>query len=318
MQLFLHLHLLQHEHLMNQSHQAGVLPLAAGTGLPALAAGVNSPFSCNEVLTPITLGTSDLQQRVQAGLKRQLMLYGQTPSAQQIEALSDIVATLTAMAGGSSPPKVFLSSLDPGMGKTTALIQFLKEVIRSSDFVDVGVVVFLSRKDEIMRLVEEAGLHTDHFAVLTSDEDCNGLSPTPVNDAQILFTTQQMLARRCKNTAFMRCDPFFYMGRVRAVRVWDETLEPGEVMALSSDDLGELLPFLRGTASTIADQVQDLQAELIRAVSGSIITLPVFEGLEILSSRSEHVASVHRTLDKLTALSGRSVRVFSGQGKQMI
>jgi len=40
------------------------------------------------------------------------------------EALRELVVTMEAMADGSAPPCFYLSSLDPGMGKTTTLIHF--------------------------------------------------------------------------------------------------------------------------------------------------------------------------------------------------
>jgi hypothetical protein len=38
------------------------------------------------------------------------------------EALRVLVAMMVAMAEGTAPPRFYLSSLDPGVGKTTTLI----------------------------------------------------------------------------------------------------------------------------------------------------------------------------------------------------
>lgn len=297
---------------------AGASTLAVCRHLPAFVLGVSFPHSYNDFLTPTASTTSGGEDLALSELKLQLNRYGQTLSSSQWRGLSDVVGTLNAMLNGACPPKIHLSSLDPGMGKTTALIQFIKEVTRSPDHGHDGVIVFLSRKDEIARLVEEADLHTDHFAVLTADDACNALSSTPVDSAQVLFTTQQMLTHRCKGDSFTRCEAFFYLSRPRSVRVWDETLAPGEVVALSSDDLGALLPFLRRATTKIADQVQDLHGRLITTNHGTVITMPVFEGLTRLGSGEDGGDVLNRNLDALAAMSGQPVRVFSGQGKQMI
>lgn len=304
--------------MKHQPTLAGVSSQAIDCCLPAPVSGGNFSHSYNEVLTPPTSLTSEIKDRVLTKLKLQLQSYGQSPSPFQWAGLSDVIDTLTAMLCGTCPPKVHLSSLDPGMGKTTALTQFLKEVVRSSDHADVGVVVFLSRKAEIERLVEEANLRPDDFAVYTADDECNAISPTPVNDAQVLFTTQQMLTSRCKGGSFEQCSAFYYLHRVRDVRVWDETLEPSEVVTLSSDDLGELLPYLRRMAVTTADQVQDLLGKTVSAPSGSVITIPAFEGLTGLRVSSDHGGSLRRNLDALAAMSGRPVRILPGQGKQKV
>ena len=222
------------------------------------------------------------------------------------------------MAEGTCPPSIYVSSLDPGVGKTTTLIAFIKQVVEQGRG-DVGVLVCLSRLDEISRLVEEAGLGEEDFSVFTSDADINGLSSTPPDQAQILFTTQQMLTRRCSGSSFSACREFHYLGEPRSVRVWDETLEPGQITTLSTDDLGGLLGTLRLVSSELADSVQDLQEQLRAHAPGTVMDVPKLD-TELLHqmSRSPRFGDLRSKLEHLAQLSGRPARVLRGTGKQRI
>lgn len=237
----------------------------------------------------------------------------------QLLAINDVAKTLEAMAEATCEPSVHLSSLDPGVGKTTTLIEFLKCVASSDDHHDVGVLVCVSRLSEVGRLVKEAGLHEDDFAVLTADAQINDLSTTDPNQAQVLITTQQMLAKRCAGVSFSRCRDFQYLGEPRRVRVWDETLEPGEVVSLSSDDAGSLLPVLRRVCSELADQVQAIQEQLISSEAGTTLHLPeVDQGLIKQAIGLAVAEDTKRRLEALASLSGRIVRVAGGMGRQRI
>jgi len=178
------------------------------------------------------------------------------------------------MAEGTSSSSVYLSSVDPGVGKTMTLIQFIKQLVASSRDDDVGVVVFLSRLDEIARLVKEADLQDGDFAVWTRNEEVNTLSSTPVEEAQVLFTTQQMLFSRCAGRSFQQCSDFFFQGSPRQVRAWDETLEPGQIITLSTDELGGLPGLLRDTASPLADVLQVFHHNLLKSGVRSALDVP--------------------------------------------
>ena len=74
------------------------------------------------------------------------------------------------MADGTAPPRFFLSSLDPGVGKTTALVHFVKALLRSEQHEGVAVLLCLSRLEEITRLVEDMGLNEADFAVSVAND----------------------------------------------------------------------------------------------------------------------------------------------------
>src|SRR5215469_13494352 len=67
------------------------------------------------------------------------------PSWEMWTALADLVGTLEAMAKGEAQPKFYLSSLDPGVGKTTAVRFFLDVLLSKPHHQDVGVLLCVAR-----------------------------------------------------------------------------------------------------------------------------------------------------------------------------
>ncbi|TCP19771.1 DEAD/DEAH box helicase family protein, partial [Rhodovulum adriaticum] len=245
--------------------------------------------------------------------------HGQHLSSQHHDALQSVIQTMTDMAEGAAERRVYVSSLDPGMGKTTSLIIFLRQLMGSQDHGDVAVLVCLSRKAEIERIVQDAGLEEVDFAVLTSDDEVNALSSTPPGEARVLFTTQQMLLSRLRGGRFEACSTFHYQGLPREVRVWDETMEPGQVVMLSSDDIGGLLGFFRRVSADFADKVDGLMDRLRRADIGSLFRFPKLDP-EVLQRAAAMLGNEWRTahVEALAQLSGQQVRVCPGWGSQRV
>lgn len=217
---------------------------------------------------------------------------------------------MAAMADGTAPPSFFLSSLDPGVGKTTTLIYFVQQLLRSQQHEDVAVLLCVSRLEEIVRLVEEMNLDEGDFAILTSEDEVNRLSSTPTSEARVLFTTHAMVMRRCRGRRFGDVDAFQYRGKVRAVRVWDEAMLPGEVISLNTDQLASLRDPLRLSHPALTELIEGLERELDASGGQGTCTWPDVEeatGISLLSARrglqQRHVSY----LDALYALSGRCV-----------
>jgi hypothetical protein len=214
------------------------------------------------------------------------------------------------MADGTAPPSFFLSSLDPGVGKTTALIHFVQHLLRSQQHEDVAVLLCVSRLEEIARLVEEMNLDEADFAVLTSDDEVNQLSATLPSEARVLFTTHAMVVSRCRGCRFGDAGVFQYRGEVRAVRLWDEAMLPGEVVSISTDQLAYLRDPLRLSHPSLAKLVEELEHELETSGGRGTCTWPDVEdasGISLLSARRGLDQRHASYLDALYALSGRCV-----------
>lgn len=231
----------------------------------------------------------------------------------QLDGMMDALKVVVSMAEGTAEARVYLSSLDPGVGKTLTAQVALQRMAEAEDHDHVGVVVFVSTLNEIAGLVEGAGLSKADFAVFTKNDDVNGLSSTPAAEAQILFTTQQMLRSRCGDGLFADCADFYYRGKPRSVRIWDETLDPGEVVTLSSYDLGGLLTPLSVASPEVAKELEALQLRIKEAELGEVLDVPeVGSRAFAVSERASLTDQQHRYLDNLVALSGRSVKIVEG------
>lgn len=226
-------------------------------------------------------------------------------------ALKELVATMAAMAEGTASSSFHLSSLDPGIGKTTALICFVQELLRSDRHKDVAVLLCFSRREEIARLVEEMGLDESDYAVFTGKDDTvNRLTSTPYGQARILFTTHAMVKTWCRDRSFKDVEVFHYQGEVREVRIWDEEMLPGEVVSINTDQLAALRDPLRMSHPALAEVVEELEQALKASGGRGAYDWPDLEkvtGVPLWSAK-KRLAQGHNTrLDSLYALSGRCV-----------
>ncbi|MDY0884314.1 hypothetical protein ACFPL7_01000 [Dongia soli] len=273
---------------------------------------------------PLTYCGDGIRHRALTRLQGAFHSYGHKPSPDQWKALSAIAGTMEAMADGTCLPHYYLSSLDPGIGKTQTLIQTIKEVVTAKEYdlapkyPNVGIVVFLSRLDEIKNLVGEGGFSPCSFSVLTSDMELNkaGLGSDRVNDAQILFTTQQRLENATlRGSKFADCSAFFYRGKPRQVRVWDESLVPGRNIVIERRSILALLELLHKRYPALTADLENICDNLRELSDGELYEVPDFvekHGISDLTAKGvlrtlwDHRAE---TIQSLWFLSGRKVGV---------
>jgi hypothetical protein len=199
---------------------------------------------------------------------------GHRPSADMWGALQAVGETMEKMAEGRCPPLIHVSSLDPGVGKTTTVICFLSALLRSDAHREVAALVCVRRKDQIEAIVREADLDPADFAVLTADAELNKLGGVSPSNARVLFTTHAMIEKRCeKSGSFTEVAALHYRGKPRAVRIWDEAILPGQPLTASRDTLASLLP-LRARFPALVAGIDDLVTKLKDMKSGTVICLP--------------------------------------------
>ena len=179
--------------------------------------------------------------------------YQHNPTRDQFEGLYDVLLHLSKMAEGELEDKFFVSSLDPGVGKTIAVTSFLKALSVSANHKNIGALVGVSTKNEIRAIKEgitSLGVTDQSFAVKVSDSsrDASGLndellalgSGNPPR-SQILLTTQQMIVQRSFEVPFDDIGAFHYQGQPRKIRIWDESLLPAEPVCISIDEISSTL-----------------------------------------------------------------------------
>ena len=215
------------------------------------------------------------------------------PSPAQWQALDWIAERLAGMADGTCPQKFFLNSLDPGVGKTSCLVAFIRALLASPEHDHVGIVLFSSRLDDIYYRgdgspdaspedsLAKAGLVHDcfghdlagarerrEFAVLTSDDERNKLGHHDANEARVLFTTQEHLQKRLKSLgSFAKVDSLYFRGKPRQVKAWDETILPGFPITVDLFEAYGLLAPLRRRMATSEGLVNKLKEDLDRLAS---------------------------------------------------
>lgn len=201
------------------------------------------------------------------------------PSPRMWRGIEALAVCLEQMAEGASEDKFFLSSLDPGVGKTETVIHFLRALLVSPRHEHVGVVMFFFSKQQIEDVVKEAGLQRSDFAVLVTDDEkaekkLNDLGSTDPTTARVLFTTQQRLMLVCSKRSFSEVDVYQFHGLPRQVRIWDEQLLPAEAVTVNEYDIAGLHPVLKRVHPELVRHLDQLRERLGACKDREIINVP--------------------------------------------
>jgi hypothetical protein len=255
--------------------------------------------------------------------------YGHRPGPAHIAAIVAALNTMGDMAETRAAAKVFLSSLDPGVGKTQAIIHFACALSASASHRSTGMMVMVGRIDEaksIASALDAAQVSVAIFAPTAKDDPEQGTKAQahrrPSTSAQVLITTHQLVERRLRNTKhFDALDEFHYEGRLRTVRVWDEAWLPGETVMLARKKLMRLVDPLGQRFPALASAIDDLTVNIKGAKRGDAVDLPDFEALSgvpavavLEGAALSDQRGDHDTLRKLLRLSSATVRVNTTDG----
>jgi hypothetical protein len=237
---------------------------------------VGKPYYYNRLITTFYNSTS-LVERTVGSLKDTFDHRGLSPSPEMWTGLRSAIQVMADMAQGSWVPAYYVSSLDPGVGKTTAMVHFLRELAQSKDRQGVSALVCLGRLEQIRTVVEEADLPSQDFAVLTADDQLNSIGCGVPEDARILFTTHAMVESRCAYKSFSQVKALQFQGQVRQVKIWDEAILPGRPIALRRDSLASLLSVLRSAYRELTQAMEDFFIELRDRPDKTIIDVPALD-----------------------------------------
>ena len=255
-------------------------------------------------LTQITL--NKLRDRFKA--------HGHEPSQDHWKGLEHIAKTIEFMAAGVLAPNFYVSFLPPGIGKTSTLIEAVK-AMTEADYQDRGIIIFLSRLEEINNLVKQMDLPEHEYAVIVSkDRPENDLGNQAKTEARVLFTTQQQLEIRSRRgDAFEQITAFHYKGKPRQVRVWDEAILPSITFTLERYDLSELFKTLvREKKHELKDELEGLFKGLEHTKDGDLVQIPDIDryGIGLDEAKAWFEKEENKVaVEALWSLSGRTVRV---------
>ena len=260
-------------------------------GEPAPNLGVRPPRRPKPALPPIRLEarTPSLSDRVIMVLRERFASYGHFPSEDHWEGLAALAQAIEDMAEGRATPEYSYSSLATGMGKTSVLLEAIRQMRKDRAYAEVGIVVFCSRLDQIERMIAELDLPREEFAVETGQENTdlnqrgrgrfnrNGKWVSEHQHAPILFTTHAKLLTisglgfRSEIANFWR-----FNDRLRQVRVWDEAVMPAKPLVLTPTQILEVasqLDLFRETRA--ANELRALTAELQSSAGASAKTIDI-------------------------------------------
>jgi hypothetical protein len=172
-----------------------------------------------------------------------------------------------------------LSSLDPGAGKTSELCGFIQSWKEKHFTPSAGALIVLNTHKEIENCILRSGLEPPDFAVLIAKgAPLAAQWPSAPYEAPVLFTTHQMLRRQCQGQSFADTTCFHYLGKPRALRVWDEALLPAEPAQLRKDYLARPLSDLRSHDSAAANTLEALGDSLRAENIGQVVRVPAEAG----------------------------------------
>lgn len=194
------------------------------------------------------------------------------PSGEMWEALTAILSTMEDMADGTAASLIHISSLEPGVGKTEALLAFLRALLSSPKHRNTAALICISRLDEIGALVEKCCLPADSYSAFAAKDATATINKKKIKvnllgcgdptNARVLFTTHAMLERQCKGRPFAEVSAFHYRGRSRDVRVYDEAILPGRTLTISRYSVMSVVGPLRRLSSLLADELDTIQGTL--------------------------------------------------------
>lgn len=267
---------------------------------------IEAPFNG---FSPPLLHAPRLSETALDSLRRAFDAQLHHPTEGMWTALGAIATILEAMAEDRCEPFLYISSLDPGVGKTSAVVHFIRALLASPHHEDASVLVCLKRHEQIREFVNAAELDRSEFAILTADKALNALGADGINQTRILLTTQSMIERRTQGRTFQNVQVFHFLDQPRNVRIWDEAILPGTALTLTRDGIAHLFDPLRGRSPAFAADLEALFNTLKAAEDGDVIGLPDLEakhGVELLdllrNSRTQadnKAVSYAETLSKL-------------------
>jgi hypothetical protein len=239
---------------------------------------------------------------VDPAMEEILQTLPQTPSANHRSALRALLETFEKGLTGRLDPGFHLSSLDPGMGKSTAVIAFLK-AWKASGFQPAGsVLLAVASIKEIEDYVRGAELSGPDLGVLTANKDANGFGcpEDQHNQAPILITTQQMVRKRTRNRTLGGLAELQFHGARRSLVIWDESLDVDEWPVVRLDDIAALPRAVRSNDPTYISKTEAFWDQLRDQEAGPV-TVP--EDLTT-TARQGYDKATRETIRKLSDMAG--------------
>jgi hypothetical protein len=267
-----------------------------------------------------------LTLRAFSDLQRFFDSINHSPSVMMMGGLYNIIDNLTLQLHGSLDPNYYICSLEPGIGKTSAIKAWINNYLkRAGEYSNKGVVLFFDRHAEIESFLNDCNfpLPEDSYGVLVGDSEvgrvlnARGVGKDNIGNALVLFTTKQQVIRRAYTTgSFNAVSAFHYQGKPRAVRCWDESMIAGRDLTTNASDILELVGTVeRRGEMELGSQLRCLAMALYDCADSELIDIPDFD-MELKSSFKWETNNMRATAETLDMLAGRVAEVkVAGKGR---
>ena len=239
---------------------------------------------------------------------------GHYPSSHMLDALAAIPTTAHAIINGEAEAAYYVCPLDTGVGKTTTLSETIRALRSQGDDTGVVICAGRLMQIEALIADMNLRPHEFAVLVADTEDNRHltesGLGIERINEAPILLTTHAMIERRLSSPALkiipgednanpvlafhttsykilpggVNTNPvlpwseardFFYRGRPRQLRIWDETCLPGRPLVLDKSEVYRVMDVLRRDR-IIVRMLEGLLEEMRAAHDHAIYLVPDF------------------------------------------
>ncbi len=248
-----------------------------------------------------------------------ISIYPKIPPADKIKrAFSLLKGKMKQALDGGLDPAIYVMSADAGTGKSTAVQSLLAEW-KGKGFPSEGAIIFLNTLAEIDAYIAGAKLDKADYAVYSSNPAyaSYGAGFNAAQTVPLLFATHSMVRRRLADfDTYAEADCFYYRGKPRALRVWDEGFNPVEYAAFDLNDLRMLPGALKGHSREAIRMLEALLPDRAKIAVGHVIPIPrEARSLAdtILKSKLKLSERVTQTVQAIGKLAGRSVQLIGSE-----
>ena len=229
----------------------------------------------------------------------------------QRNALGRAADVLGLMASGQAePPLFYVSPVDVGVGKTTLLVAAGRVLLRTPELRHVGMVMFVSRLDQMPAIRAEIG-GPEAVGFLCRDDETMAMNTGDPKKKQVVLAPQQYLRALAQSgRGYADLYPLNYGGQPRLLRTWDERKEFNSPVVLYQTAIAALPDALQQLHPGFAKTIGDLAHALHGAKTGDRFHIPASLALdaaaEMVFAKKSRALETFRLLK---GLSGASVLV---------
>lgn len=230
-----------------------------------------------------------------------------------------LISVYDDLISGKGEPKFIVAPIDAGLGKSISYKAYLSEKESKGFNDDESILIIYKTKEEAREFVminPPASLRD--ISLFTSDNDINSLGANDSGSARVLITTHEMIRARLAKKPFTSADEFFYNGKPRRLRIWDEAIAPARTIHLPIDDLLRLNAPLRYANDKWLSKLESFVDMVKLTPDGEVLTVPHELDTAFPKSTLSLPASEVDTLQHLRRAIGGKVLVRRNGGHQAL